>query len=234
LCEAPAKEVEMRLLFVVPLTTTLLLCQVARDANRDYATAKDRESIVQRLESPARLAKLRPSELVAKLGVTRGTTVVDLGAGTGNLLEALSLAVGPSGRVIAEDIHADFLERARARARTAKLTNVDFLLGADIDPKLPPAAADLVVVLDAYHHFDYPEKMLAAIKKGLRPGGRLAIIEYHKKRGAMEMDDPEFAIKHVRAAAEQVEREVTASGYKLLWRRDHAPDSQYIAIVQVP
>ncbi|MDX2152051.1 MAG: methyltransferase domain-containing protein [Bryobacteraceae bacterium] len=209
--------------------------QVAAEANREYATPKDRAAIVPRLEAPARLARIRPADLVKALKVAPGSTVVDLGAGTGTLLESLSKAVGPKGRVIAEDIHQDFVDRARERARAAGLGNVDFLLGTDTDPKLPAAAADLVVILDAYHHFDYPEKMLAAIKRGLRPGGRLAIVEYHKLRGAMEVaGDPDFAVKHVRAAAEQVEREVQAAGYKLLWRREHAPGSQYVAMFRVP
>jgi ubiquinone/menaquinone biosynthesis C-methylase UbiE len=160
---------------------------------------------------------------------------VDLGTGTGNLLAPLSRAVGAGGHVIAEDIHSDFLDRARARAKREGLSNVEFLLGTDTDPKLPEGRADLVIVLDAYHHFDYPEKMLAAIRKGLRPGGRLAIVEYHKKRGAMEVaDDPDFAVRHVRAGAEQVEQEVKAAGYRLLWRREHAPGSQYIAMFQRP
>ncbi len=90
-----------------------------------------------------------------------------------------------------------------------------------------------MLVLDAYHHFDYPEKMLAGIKRGLRPGGRLAIVEYHKKRGAMEVS-PDFALTHIRAGAEQVVQEVEAAGYKLLWRRDHAPERQYIAMFQIP
>ncbi len=111
--------------------------------------------------------------------------------------------MGPRGRVIAEDIDADFLERARSRASTAKLENIDFIFGTEVDPKLPNDSADLLIVLDAYHHFDYPEQMLASIKRVLRPGGRLAIVEHHKKRGAMELDDPDFAIRHVRADAEQ-------------------------------
>ena len=224
----------MRVISILLPLAAAAWCQVAQEANRDYATQEQRAKLVERLESPARLANLRPAELVSRLEIARGSTVVDLGAGTGTLLEDLSLAVGPAGRVIAEDIHADFLDRARDRVKAAGLGNVDLVLGTEIDPKLPAGAADLVIVLDAYHHFDYPERMLAAMKRSLRPGGRLAIIEYHKKRGAMEMDDPDFALKHIRAAADQVVREVEAAGYKLLWRREHAPGRQYIAMFQIP
>jgi ubiquinone/menaquinone biosynthesis C-methylase UbiE len=207
--------------------------QVARDANREYATAEDRAKLVARLENPTRLARIRPTELVQRLDVAPGSTVVDLGTGTGNLLSALSKAVGPKGRVVAEDIHSDFLDRARSRAKSDGLANVDFVLGTETDPKLPEARADLIVVLDAYHHFDYPQKMLAAIRRGLKPGGRLAIVEYHKLRGAMEVaDDPDFALRHVRAGSEQVKQEVEAAGYRLLWMREHAPGSQYVAMFQ--
>lgn len=207
--------------------------QVAKEANRDYETPELRTKIVERLEAPARLANLRPAELVARLEIKRGSTVVDLGTGTGTLLKDLSLAVGPQGRVIAEDIHSDFLDRARSRSKSDGLSNVDFLLGTEVDPKLPAGAADLVIILDAYHHFDYPEKMLAAIKRSLRSGGRLAIVEYHKKRGAMEMPDPDFAITHIRAGSDQVVRELKNAGYVLLWEREHAPGRQYIAMFKL-
>lgn len=222
----------MRLLAIFFAVVVCISSQVARDANQDYATPEQRTKLIPRLEGATRLARLKPAELVSRLNVAPGSTVVDLGTGTGTLLEALSKAVGPKGRVVAEDIHSDFLERARSRAGSNNLRNIEFLLGTETDPKLPPHTADLVVVLDAYHHFDYPEKMLSGIGSGLRPGGRLAIVEYHKKRGAMEVDDPDFAIRHVRASAEQVEKEVGAAGYRLLWRRDHAPGSQYIAMFQ--
>jgi ubiquinone/menaquinone biosynthesis C-methylase UbiE len=205
--------------------------QVAREANRDYETPESRAKIVERLEAPARLANLRPAELVSRLEIRPGSTVVDLGTGTGAMLKDISLAVGPGGRVVAEDIQQDFLDRARQRSEAIGLKNVSFLRGTEVDPKLAAGAADLVIVVDAYHHFDYPERMLAAIRRGLRPGGRLAIVEYHKKRGAMEVD-PDFALTHIRAGAEQVVREVEAGGFDLLWRRDHAPDRQYIAVFQ--
>lgn len=206
--------------------------QVAGEANRDYRTQEGRSKMAGVLESPARLANLRPEELVKAIGVERGSTVVDLGTGTGNMLEALSIAVGPEGRVVAEDIHPDFIDRARERASASSLKNVEFILGTDTDPKLPSGAADLVLVLDAYHHFDYPKPMLAAIKRSLRPGGRLAIVEYHKKRGAMEVS-PDFALTHIRAGAEQVVSEITAAGFRLLSQRDHAPGRQYIAMFTV-
>ncbi len=207
-------------------------CQVAREANRDYQTPEGRAKMVGILESPSRLANLRPAELVSRLGIRRGSTVVDLGTGTGNLLEDLSAAVGPNGRVIAEDIQQDFLDRAQGRIRKSGLKNVTFVLGTETDPKLPAGAADLVIVLDAYHHFNYPERMLAAIRRSLHPGGRLAIVEYHKKRGAMEVS-PDFALTHIRAGAGQVVEEVKGAGYDLLWQREHAPGRQYIAMFRV-
>lgn len=221
----------MRFLTIL-LAATAAFCQVAQEANREYQTQEGRNRMIGVLESPARLANLRPSELVARLEVRRGSTVIDLGTGTGNLLADLSRAVGGEGRVIAEDIQQDFLDRARARAAKESLNNVDFILGTETDPRLPAGAADLVVVLDAYHHFDYPERMLAAIKASLRPGGRLAIIEYHKKRGAMEAH-PDLALTHIRAGAEQVVREVEAAGFRLAWRREHAPGKQYIAMFEL-
>ena len=225
----------MRVLSVLLAVAAAAFSQAAQEANRDYATREDRAKMVERLESPARLANLRLEELVSSLGIARGSTVVDLGAGTGTLLEYLSAAAGPEGRVIAEDIHADFLDRARDRAKAARFGNVEFVLGTEVDPKLPAGAADLVIALDAYHHFDYPEQMLAAIKRSLRPNGRLAIVEYHKKRGAMEATgDPDFALKHVRAGAAQVRREIEAAGLKLLWHREHAPGHQYISMFRMP
>jgi ubiquinone/menaquinone biosynthesis C-methylase UbiE len=222
----------MRSIGILLALATVAWPQVAKEANRDYETPEARAMVIKRLESPDHLANLRASELVSRLAIQAGSTVVDLGTGAGALLKDLSAAVGPLGHVIAEDIHQDFLDRARQRARALGLQNVSFLLGTETDPKLAASSADLVLVVDAYHHFDYPERMLAAIKTGLRPGGRLAIVEYHKKRGAME-SSPDFALTHIRADAEQVVREIEAAGYRLLWRRDHVPDRQYIAMFRL-
>ena len=86
----------MRVISILLPLAAAAWCQVAQEANRDYATQEQRAKLVERLESPARLANLRPAELVARLEIIPGSTVVDLGTGTGTLLEDLSLAVGPT------------------------------------------------------------------------------------------------------------------------------------------
>lgn len=206
--------------------------QVAKEANRDYNTKDGRTALITVLDGPDRSARQRPKELVESLGIKPGMTVVDLGTGPGFMLPYLSPAVGETGRIIAEDIQQDFLDRAQAKVRSESLKNVVLIRGTERDPGLPGGAADLILVLDAYHHFDYPEKMLAALRAGLKPGGRLAIVEYHKKRGAMA-GDPDRAMTHIRLPAEGVVQEVEANGFHLLWRRDHMPESQYIAMFEM-
>lgn len=223
----------MRLLLGSLFVLQIASGQVAEEANRTYRTPEARANIAKRLDNPDRLANIRPAQLVARLSISPGSTVVDLGTGTGNLLESLSKAVGPKGRVIAEDIFPDFLERARAKAQTLKLTNIDYVLGSERDPRLPAASADLILILDAYHHFDYPQDMLAALKRSLKPGGRVAIVEYHKKRGAME-GDPDYALQHIRASDTQVRQELEAAGFQFLSQHEHAPGSQYLALFRLP
>jgi 23S rRNA U2552 (ribose-2'-O)-methylase RlmE/FtsJ len=158
-----------------------------------------------------------------------GMTVADLGTGVGYMLPWLSRAVSPGGAVIAEDIFPDFLDKARETARHESLKNVSFLLGTDRDTRLPAACCDLVMALDAYHHFDYPGDMLASVARGLKPGGRFAIIDYYRRPDAMPGGR---AMDHIRLDRDDVIREVEGFGWKCTWRGDHNPKSQYIAIFE--
>ena len=216
---------------VLAASAGLMWAQAAPDANRAYQTKEGRAGIAAALDRSDRDARQRPQELVAELGIQPGSTVVDLGTGPGYMLPFLSRAVGKKGKVIAEDIQSDFLDPARAKAKQEKLSNVEFVLGSGTDPHLAESSADFILILDAYHHFDYPDRMLASLRRALRDGGRLGIVEYHKKRGAME-GDPDRALQHIRLDADGVVKEVEAGGFRLLSRKDHIPDSQYIAIFE--
>lgn len=207
-----------------------LAAQVADPANQAYKTPEQRKAIAQRLMAPDRDARQRPRELVASLGIKRGQTVADLGTGAGYLLPYLSEAAGGNGLVLAQDIFPDFLAKAKATAEAERLNNVRFILGTTTDPKLPVHSSDLVLVLDAYHHFDYPAKMLERIKAAIKPGGRLALVDYYKRAGAMPGGD---AVQHIRIDVDDVVKEVEAAGFKVISRQEHIPKSQYLVLFEV-
>ena len=212
----------MKKLIVVLFCAIGLFAQVAKKANERYQSKEGREKMVETLGDPTRDARQKPNELVAALGIKPGMTVVDVGTGIGYMLPHLSRAVGAGGRVIAEDIFPDFLDKAKQRAKKEDLTNVTFVLGTDSDPNLPPQSADLILLLDAYHHFDYPEKMLAGIRRALKADGRLAIVDYYK-RG---FRDP----AHIRLDDREVIKEVEANGFRLLSAAPFIPESQHMAV----
>jgi ubiquinone/menaquinone biosynthesis C-methylase UbiE len=158
---------------------------VAQQANSTYQTEAGRKNVAQSLNSPTREATQKPGELIKSMGLEPGMTVADVGTGVGFMLPFLSRRVGPAGRVLAEDIFDDFLAGAKQTAEEQKLSNITFIKGTETDPNLPEGQVDMELVLDAYHHFDYPEKMLAALYKALKPDGKLVIVEYYKRESAM-------------------------------------------------
>jgi ubiquinone/menaquinone biosynthesis C-methylase UbiE len=137
--------------------------------------------------------------------------------------------VGPSGRVFAEDIFDDFLASAKQVAENQNLRNVTFVKGTETDPTLPGGQADAILVLDVYHHFDYPEKMLSAIRKSLKPDGKLVIVEYYKSQEAMPNGR---ALTHIRLNKPDVIKEIEANHFRLVSEREHVPGSQYMLILE--
>jgi SAM-dependent methyltransferase len=108
------------------------------------------------------------------------------------------------------------------------LKNVKFVLGKDTDPNLPANTLSGVLILDVYHHFDYPEAMLSQVRDSLVSDGKLVIVEYYKRRGAMPNGDPDRAIEHIRLDEDDLIREVVANGFKVTDQHELVPKSQYI------
>jgi ubiquinone/menaquinone biosynthesis C-methylase UbiE len=211
-----------------------LPAQVAEKANRGYKSPEGRAGMVRTLSAPERAGQLQAARIVEALRIQPGMTVADLGAGTGVLLPFLSQAAGPHGKVYAQEIFEEFLGHARAFAAREGLKNVEFVLGTEKDARLPAGSTDIAVTVDAYHHFDYPAELLATLRQALKPGGRFAIVDYYKRPGAMG-DGPrrDFAVEHVRLDIDDVIKEVTSNGFRLLESREHVPGKQYIAIFAV-
>jgi ubiquinone/menaquinone biosynthesis C-methylase UbiE len=203
--------------------------QVAENANSGYKTKEGRERVAKNLSAPDRDAKQKPQELVDAMALTPGMTVADIGTGVGYMLPYLSRAVGPKGQVLAEDIEDDFLDKAKTKKEQEHLANVSFIKGTVKDPNLPEGGVDVALALDSYHHYDYPEKMLAGLHKGLRPGGRLVIVEYYKRPDAMPNGN---AMQHIRLDEADVIKEIEADHFRLISKREHVKGSQYMLIFE--
>ena len=218
----------------IPVFTALALAaglsaQVATEANSGYKTEQQRQGVAKGLANPERDNVQKPMQLIRDMGVRPGMTVADIGTGIGYMLPFLSRAVGSEGKVIAEDIFDDFLEGARQRAQSSKLANVTFVKGSATDPNLPEAQVDVALVLDVYHHFDYPEKMLATIAKSLKPEGRLVIVEYYKRPEAMPNNR---AMTHIRIDMPDVIKEVEANQFHLVSEKETIKNVQYMLVLE--
>ena len=119
----------------------------------------------------------RVPDIFAAMGVAPGARVADVGAGDGFFTTRLAGAVGSAGRVYAVDVSQSALARLTTRVKEQGLTNVEAILGAADDPKLPEGALDAVLIVNAYHEMQAHHAMLTAIRRALKPGGRLVILE---------------------------------------------------------
>ena len=137
------------------------------------------------LERSEREREEEPARTFDALGDLTGATVADIGAGTGYFTVRLAARVGPRGRVYANDLQPEMLKMLGARLAQDRVTNVTLIQGGEDDPRLPPASVDLVLMVDVYHEFSEPQKMLRAIAASLKPSGRLVLLEYRKEDPAV-------------------------------------------------
>jgi SAM-dependent methyltransferase len=160
-------------------------------------------------ESNAREGWQRVADILVALNIVPGAQVADVGAGDGFFTVRLARAVGPGGRVIAEDIDGQALARLRARAAEELLDNVDVVQGDVADPHLPVGTLDAVLVVNAYHEMEQFASMLDHLRRALKPGGRLVLVEpldprlRGESRSRQTKDhslDAGFAVRELRAA----------------------------------
>lgn len=146
-----------------------------------HGNPADLDGYVAKMESPDRDAWQKPDEVVQALGVKQGMVVCDIGAGPGYFSLRLARAVGDSGGVFSVDVEPRILAVLRDRIEKAGARNVTPVLALPGDPLLPPASCDLILVINTYHHFPDGPAYLRRLARSLRPGGRVANIDFHKK-----------------------------------------------------
>ena len=160
------------------------------------------------LVRPEREAEEAPDASLKAIGVPRGATVADVGAGAGYFTWRLAERVGPDGKVYANDIQPQMLDLLRKNIEARHLTNVETVLGAEDDPKLPAGRMDLVLLVDVYHEFSQPQKMLRRIREAMKPDGRLVLLEYRK-------EDPSIPIRpEHKMSVDEVRAEIQPEGFR--------------------
>jgi ubiquinone/menaquinone biosynthesis C-methylase UbiE len=162
------------------------------------------------LETEGREVYEKRLAIVETVGLKPGQAVADIGAGTGLFTRLFAARVGPQGRVYAVDIARTFVEGNLQRARAARLENVVGIVSTQADTRLEENSVDVVFICDAYHHFEDPKAMLASIRRALKAGGTLVVVDFERIPGT----SPDWILKHVRAGKEDFRREIEASGFR--------------------
>jgi SAM-dependent methyltransferase len=178
------------------------------------------------LERAERDEEEAPNVALSALKIARGSTVADIGAGSGFMTERLAAQVGAAGKVYANDVQPQMLQLLAARLAKKKIANVTLVQGDIDDPKLPAASIDLEIMVDVYHEFSQPQPMLRRLREALKADGRMVLLEYRK-------EDPNIPIRaeHKMSVAE-AKLEVEAEGFTLS-KVDESLPRQHILIFTV-
>ena len=155
------------------------------------------------LERPSREVEERPQTLIKALKLKAGDKVADIGVGTGYFARRISRVIGKKGTVYGVDIQQQMLDLLERNLKSAGINNVKGVLGTIQNPNLPANTIDLALMVDVYHEFSHPYEMMQNICNALKPGGRIAFVEYR-------MEDPNVPIKLLHKMSElQVVKEAT-------------------------
>ena len=164
------------------------------------------------LERPEREEEERLSALVKLLKLSPGMHVADVGAGSGVISILMAREVGEKGKILAIDVQKEMLELLGDKLNRIGLKNVELVLGTEKSPKLDADSIDLALMVDVYHEFRFPFEMMEELSKALKPGGRIAFVEYRR-------EDPNVPIKLVHKMSEaQVKKEIQQPEFGLKWK----------------
>jgi ubiquinone/menaquinone biosynthesis C-methylase UbiE len=170
--------------------------------------SRSAEEWVKTLDTPQRIAGLKIDDVISKLRLKPGMIVADIGAGTGLFEGALAGAVTPGGTVYAVDVEQGLIDHIAQRAKELKVTNVRVVLGKFTDPALPVRTVDLALINDVLHHIEDRQTYLKNLGGYLKPGGRIAVIDFRPGLGG-HVNQPELRI-----TKEQTDGWMAAAGLK--------------------
>lgn len=174
------------------------------------------------LESPDRDQWQKPQQLLDALGIAEASVVADVGAGAGWFTVRLARRVGPNGRVYAQDVQQEMLDAITRRVAREGLSNVVPRLGRANDPLLPPGTLDAILTVDVLHEIDDRVTLLENLRRALKPGGRLGVVDFLPGGGGPGPEADE------RVPPSIIEAEAARAGLVLLRRETFLPFQYFL------
>jgi arsenite methyltransferase len=182
----------------------------------------DSKAYISMLEDPQRAGVQKPDEVIKALGLKNGETIADIGAGSGYFTFRLARSLGNSGRVYAVDISPDMILYMNRRIRDLKLNNVITVLSAPDDPLLQDHSVNRIFICDTWHHIQDKAKYLGIMKRILKPGGQVIIVDY--KKGQLSTGPP----AEMRIAKREVIKQFESGGFKLSREHNFLPYQYFL------
>jgi cyclopropane fatty-acyl-phospholipid synthase-like methyltransferase len=208
----------MRILILSSLF--LLACKTTPDQHTGHSAAhrfEDADAWAARFEDPKREAWQKPAEVIAALALAPDAKVADVGSATGYFPVRFAKAL-PKGRVYGVDVESSMVDYLNKRADQEQLTNLTSHLAEFADAKIPEPV-DVILMVNTYHHIEARPAYFKKLAASLKPGGRLAIIDFTlaSKMGPSE-----------KLPLEQVEAELAEAGYKKAQSFDFLPEQFFV------
>ena len=167
---------------------------------------------LDRLDRPERDQDQKPAQVIDALALKPGLYVADLGAGSGYFTRRFVEAIGDTGKVYVIDIESEALKYVEeSLIHMHRSFDAEFILARPDNPKIPFESVDLIFVCNTYHHLADRTDYFRNVKSSLKPGGRIAIIDFYHDERSGELGFPK---RHL-VPREKVIEEMTEAGYRL-------------------
>lgn len=203
------------------LVVAALQAQAPQNPREMHRMHSDPKAYIAALEDPKRDAYQKPHEVMEALAVKEGEVIADIGAGSGYFTLRLARHVGDKGRVYAVDVSADMVRHLNGRIRDLGVLNVSTILAPPDDPLLPQPV-DRFLIVDVWHHIEDQAGYLALMKKQLKPGGQVVMIDFHKK------DLPVGPPADMKISREDLLKQMEGAGYRLAKEHTFLPYQYFL------
>lgn len=198
---------------------------VKRDEHRMQRLHNDPKSYIGALEDPKRDTYQKPQQVMMALGLRPGEVIADIGAGSGYFTFRLAHHVGDKGKVYAVDVSPDMILYINHRIRELNVNNVVSVLADPDDPLLPDLSVNRFFFSESWHHIENQKKYLSLVKRMLKPGGEIVMIDFHKR------DLPVGPPTQMKIAREDLIKQMENNGFRLTKEHAFLPYQYFLVFV---